>query len=85
MQVRIVAFSDKYEGYKLKGYTEIENISEVFKTLYYMKENEIPLMINIDDVVDSDGEEYCIDSIGMVFPKVGGEIREYVVVYVEEF
>ena len=85
MQVRIVAFSDKYEGYKLKGYAEIENISEVFKALYYMKENEIPLMINTDDVVDSDGEEYYINSIGMVFPKVGGEIGEYIVVYVEEF
>ena len=85
MQVRIVAFSDKYEGYKLKGYAEIENISEVFKILYYMQENEIPLIINTNDVVDTDGEEYYIDSIGMVFPKVGGEIREYVVVYVEEF
>ena len=85
MQVRIVAFSEKYEGYKLKGYIKIENISEVFKTLHYMKENEIPMVINTNDVVDTDGEEYYINSIGMVFPKVGGEIREYVVVYVEEF
>lgn len=85
MQVRIVAFSDKYEGYKLKGYAEIENISEVFKILHYMKENEIPMVINTNDVVDTDGEEYYINSIGMVLPKVGGEIREYVVVYVEEF
>lgn len=70
MHIRIVGFSDRYDDYKLLGYTEVENISEVFKTLDYMRKNEIPLIINTNDVIDTDGEEYYIDSITMVFPKV---------------
>lgn len=84
MQIRIVAFSDDYEGYKLKGYDNVDNISEVLKTLNYMKENELPLSINADNVVDTECDEYYIDSISMVFPMVGGEIRTHIVVYVEE-
>ena len=37
MQVRIIAFSDNYDGYKLKGYDEIDNISELIKSLYERK------------------------------------------------
>lgn len=84
MQIRIVGFSEKYEGYKLLGCTEIENISEVFKTLDYMRENEIPIIINTNDVIDSDGEEYYIDSLTMVFPSVSGEICSCIIVYVED-
>lgn len=40
LQIRIISFSDNYEGYKLKGYTDIDNISELIKTLNYMKEND---------------------------------------------
>lgn len=84
MQVRIIAFSENYEGYKLKGYADIENISELIKTLDYMKENDIPITINTEDIVDTDGEDYYIDSFSVVFPKVGGEILPHVVVFVEE-
>ena len=84
MQIRIVGFSDRYDDYKLLGYAEVENISEVFKTLDYMIKNEIPLIINTSDIIDTDGEEYYIDSITMVFQKVGGEIGNCITVYVED-
>lgn len=84
MQVRIISFSDNYEGYRLKGYADIDNISELIKTLDYMRENEIPITINTEDIVDTDGEDYYIRSIGVVFPKVGGEIIPHIVIYVEE-
>lgn len=84
MNIRIVGFSEKYEGYKLLGYTNIENISEVFKTLDYMRENEIPITINTNDVIDTDGEEYYIDSITMIFPSISGEIGSCITVYVQE-
>lgn len=84
MQVRIVAFSENYKGYKLKGYTNIENISELIKTLHYMKENDMPLTINTEDIADTDGEEYFIRDISIVFPKVGGDINGHIVVYIEE-
>lgn len=84
MQVRIISFSDNYEGYKLKGYTDIDNISELIKTLDYMRENEIPITINTEDIVDTDGEDYYIRSFSVVFPKVGGEIIPHIVIYVEE-
>ena len=84
MHIRIVGFSDRYDDYKLLGYTEVENISEVFKTLDYMRKNEIPLIINTNDVIDTDGEEYYIDSITMVLPKVSGEIGSCITVYMED-
>ncbi len=84
MYIRIVGFSDRYDDYKLLEYTEVENVSEVFKTLDYMRKNEVPLIINTNDVIDTDGEKYYIDSITMVFPKVGGEIRSCITVYVED-
>lgn len=84
MQVRIISFGDNYEGYKLKGYADVENISELIKTLDYMKENDIPITINTEDIVDTDGEDYCITSFSVVFPKVGGEIIPHIVIYVEE-
>nr|DAD94427.1 MAG TPA: hypothetical protein [Siphoviridae sp. cttFh17] len=84
LQIRIVGFSDRYDDYKLLGYTEVENISEVFKTLDYMRKNEIPLIINTNDIIDTDGEEYYINSITMVFPKVSGEIGSCITVYVED-
>lgn len=84
MQVRIISFSDNYEGYRLKGYADVENISELIKTLDYMKENDIPITINTEDIVDTDGEDYYIRSIGVVFPKSGGEIVPHIVIYVEE-
>lgn len=84
MQVRIISFGDNYEGYKLKGYADIDNISELIKTLDYMKENDIPITINTEDIVDTDGEDYYIRSIGVVFPKAGGEIIPHIVIYVEE-
>ena len=49
-----------------------------------MRKNEIPLIINTNDIIDTDGEEYYIDSITMVFPKVGGEIGNCITVYVED-
>lgn len=84
MQVRIISFSDNYEGYRLKGYADVENISELIKTLDYMRENEIPITINTEDIVDTDGEDYHIRSFSVVFPKVGGEIIPHIVIYVEE-
>lgn len=84
MHVRIISFSNNYDGYKLKGYAEIYNISELIKSLQYMKENEIPLEINTEDIADTDGEEYPIQDVRIVFPKCGGEINPYVAVYVEE-
>ncbi len=84
MHVRIIAFSGNYDGYKLKGYAEIYNISELIKSLHYMKENEIPLEINTEDVADTDGEEYSIQDVRIVFPKCGGKINPYIAVYVEE-
>jgi hypothetical protein len=84
MHVRIIAFSDNYDGYKLKGYDEIDNISELIKSLHYMKENEISLEINTENIADTDGEEYLVRDISIVFPKCGGDINTYVAVYVEE-
>lgn len=84
MHVRIIAFSHNYDGYKLKGYDEIDNISELIKAFHYMKENEISLEINTENIADTDGEEYLIRDISIVFPKCGGDINAYVAVYVEE-
>lgn len=84
MHVRIISFSNNYDGYKLKGYAEIYNISELIKSLQYMKENEIPLEINTEDIADTDGEEYFVRDISIVFPKCGGDINPYIAVYVEE-
>lgn len=49
-----------------------------------MKENDIPITINTEDIVDTDGEDYYINSFNVVFPKVGGEIIPHIVIYVEE-
>lgn len=49
-----------------------------------MRENEIPITINTEDIVDTDGEDYHIRSFSVVFPKVGGEIIPHIVIYVEE-
>lgn len=84
MQVRIIAFGDNDNGYKLKGYDNINNISELIKSLHYMQENEIPIEINTRNAADTDGEEYFIRDITIVFPNVSGEIGSYVAVYVEE-
>ena len=62
------------KGINLKGYVDIDNISELIKTLNYMKENDIPITINTEDIVDTEGEDYYINSFSVVFPKVGGEI-----------
>lgn len=59
-------------------------VSELIKTLNYMKENDIPITINTEDIVDTDGEDYYINSFSVVFPKVGGEIIPHIVIYVEE-
>lgn len=87
MQVRINSFSgaNQYKGYKLIGYADIENINEIMKTLEYMRKSEIPLVINTEDTVDTDGEEFFIDSVNLVFPKVGGEINPYISVFVEDY
>ena len=63
MQIRIISFSDNYEVYKLKGYADIDNISKLIKTLNYMKENDIPITINTEDIVDTDGEDYYINIV----------------------
>ena len=62
----------------------IVNISELIKTLNYMKENDIPITINTEDIVDTDGEDYYIKNFSVVFPKVGGEIIPHILIYVEE-
>lgn len=84
MQVRIVTFSKNYEGYKLKGYADIDNTSELIKTLDYMKKNDIPITINTEDIIDTDGEDYYIDSFTVVFPTIGGELIPHISVIVEE-
>ncbi|WP_288682337.1 hypothetical protein [uncultured Eubacterium sp.] len=86
MQVRIVLFKEGRDDYNLIGYTnDIENISELIKSLDYMKNNEIPITINTKDIVDTDGEEYFIEDFSIVFPNVGGEVGTYLEIYVEEF
>lgn len=84
MQVRILAFSDNYEGYRIKSYVNMSNISELVKILHYMQNNDIPITINTEDVVDTDGEEYYIDSFTMVLPKCGGATLPYIAVFVQE-
>lgn len=87
MQVRIYSFSvdDKYKGYKLISYANINEVYEVMKTLEYMRQAEIPLIINTENMVDTDGEEFPIQSVNLVFPKVGGEINPYISVFVEDY
>ncbi|WP_448902239.1 hypothetical protein [Eubacterium sp.] len=85
MQVRIVSFREG-DKYKLIGCTnDIDNISELIKSLDYMKKHEIPIVINTEDIADTDGEEYDIEDFNIVFPKVGGETGTYLEIYVKEF
>lgn len=84
ISIRILAFTDEHRGYELKGCSYAKNISEIFKTLDYMRRNDIPLTINTENIADTDGEEYDIDSLSFVFPTFDGEILPYIAVYVED-
>lgn len=70
------------EKYRLVGIIKDYAYSELIKTLQFIKDNEIPVEVNINDIADTDGEEYYIDSICLVSPNVGGEIQPYIAVYV---
>ena len=82
------------KSYPTDAYLLVQLRNEVWKNTYYdvlpnrilhyMKENEIPLEINTEDIADTDGEEYFVRDISVVFPKCGGDINPYIAVYVEE-
>lgn len=80
MTVRIIDIDEK--RYKLLSSTSDESYSELLKSLYFMKNNNIPIEVSTEDVADTDGEGYYIDSISFVAPQIGGEIEPYIAVYV---
>lgn len=74
MMLRIRKYIESEDKYKLLSVTDLKdsNISETFKILQFMKENEIPLFIN-NDIADSlNSEEYFIDVLG--FEVCGSEV-----------
>ena len=81
MRVRVSRYDEENDKYFLVSYTEFSDYSEVFKMLYYIKENNIPLEINTADVVDCPGEEHYIKDISFVMPDCGGMIQSYIAVY----
>ena len=85
MHVRIVSFTEGSDDFNLIGYADdIQNISELIKSLDYMKKHEIPITINTRDVVDTGGEEYYIEDFSIIFPSVDGETGTHLTIYVED-
>ena len=93
MQVRIIKINrdNKKENRKLISYFEIDEktrMNEFIKSLCEIKKIQeknpdlIGLELNTEDVVDTFGEWYDIDSITLNIPKPFGEILPYIAVYV---
>lgn len=84
MKVRIVTENNKDENnYKLLSVIDISDYDTVMKMFTYMKENDIPLEVNTNDIVDTDGEQYFVKDVWFVVPMLGAEIMEYISVFVK--
>lgn len=84
MDIRFVTDnSDKSRNdYKLLSVIDVKDYDIAMKMLSYMKEAEIPVMINTEDLADTDGDVYDIENVLFVTPEIGGEIKEHIAVYV---
>ena len=93
MQVRIIKINtdNEKENRKLISYFEIDEktrMNEFIKSLCEIKKIQeknpdlIGLELNTEDIVDTFGEWYDIDSITLNIPKPFGEILPYIAVYV---
>ena len=68
--------------YKLLSVIDIKDYDVAMKMLNYMKEADVPVMINTEDLADTDGDIYYIENVLFVTPKMCGEIEECITVYV---
>lgn len=83
MQVRFITQGDDDDMYKLLTIIDVSSYEEIMRLLMYMKEEDIPIEINTNDIADTGGEEYSITDVRFIVPTLGGEIGEYISVYVE--
>jgi hypothetical protein len=71
MIIRINKWDNEEHQDKLLSRYELKesDISETFKILYFMKQNEIPLKVYKEDasIFSDDYEEYFIEEVNMVF------------------
>ena len=85
MDIRFVTDNEDNNSngnYKLLSVIDIKDYDIAMKMLNYMKEADIPVMINTEDSADTDGDVYCIENVLFVVPEIGGEIVECITVYV---
>lgn len=85
MQFRFINEADDGKK-KLLGYCDIDDYTEAFKLFTFMMDHrcEFAMMINTEDIVDTEGKYYKVNNISFVSPKVGGELGPYIMVLVEE-
>ena len=84
MDIRFVTDnSDKSRNdYKLLSVIDIKDYDVAMKMFNYMKEANVPVMINTEDLADTDGDIYYIENVLFVTPEIGGEIAECITVFV---
>lgn len=84
MDIRFVTDnSDKSRNdYKLLSVIDIKDYDVAMKMFNYMKEANAPVMINTEDLADTDGDIYYIENVLFVTPEIGGEIAECITVFV---
>lgn len=77
------------EKYKLIGYMNVKDYDTAMKTLHYMKKHEIPIEVNTENCVETDGEIHFIndefESITFIVPNDFSKdaISPYIQVYVD--
>lgn len=86
MQFRFLEYNEETNTNKLLGYTDIEDYDAAFRMFTYMKEHKcsVCVMINTEDLVDTEGEYYRVNNICFVTEKIGGDIRPHICVTLEE-
>ena len=85
MDIRFVTDNEDKNSnsdYKLLSVIDIKDYDVAMKMFNYMKEADIPIMINTEDLADTDGDVYYIENVLFVTPEMGGEIAECITVFV---
>ena len=72
------------DDYKLLSVIDVKDYDIAMKMFNYMKEADIPVMINTEDLADTDGDVYYIENVLFVTPEMGGEIAECITVFVSQ-
>lgn len=87
MQFRFIEFDEESNKDKLVGYSDIEDYDIAFKMFTYMKEHECELsvMVNTEDIADTEGDYYIVKNVYFVTPKLGGQILPYICVDIEKW